>query len=94
MNLCAVYKSTKKQDTYLYLPRKDDFSGVPDALMSHFGKPVFVMLIPLDKRKELARLDADRLLAAFEKEGFYLQLPPPPEDLLKQHKAQQKGNAQ
>lgn len=89
MSLCAVYKSTKKDETYLYLPKKGDFSAVPDALMATFGKPVFVMLIPLQKRKTLARIDADTLQTAFADKGFYLQLPPPKEDLLKQHRASQ-----
>lgn len=28
--LCSIYKSSKKEGTYLYIPKKDDFSQVPD----------------------------------------------------------------
>ncbi|MCW8335117.1 YcgL domain-containing protein [Vibrio paucivorans] len=90
--LCSIYKSSKKEGAYLYIPKKDDFSQVPDTLMQMFGKPVFVMVIKLDGRK-LAQVDVEKVKASMEEEGFFLQLPPPPENLLekyKEQKAQQK----
>ena len=83
--LCSIYKSSKKEGTYLYIPKKDDFSQVPDALMQMFGKPLPVMTIKLDGRK-LAQVDIEKVRASLEEEGFFLQLPPPPENLLEQHK--------
>ncbi|MCL9783056.1 YcgL domain-containing protein [Vibrio sp. S4M6] len=90
--LCSIYKSSKKEGTYLYLPKKDDFSQVPDTLMQMFGKPMFVMVIKLEGRK-LARVSVEKVKESFDSDGFFLQLPPPPEDLLEAHKkrkAQQK----
>ncbi|MGY3569228.1 YcgL domain-containing protein [Vibrio sp. SCSIO 43135] len=90
--LCSIYKSSKKEGAYLYIPKKDDFSQVPDTLMQMFGKPIFVMVIKLDGRK-LAQVDVEKVKASMEEEGFFLQLPPPPENLLekyKEQKAQQK----
>lgn len=86
--ICAIYKSPKKADTYLYLPKRDDFSGVPQALLDTFGQPQFVMLLPLQKLSKLATADLDKVKAALVEPGFYLQLPPPQEDLLKQHRQQ------
>lgn len=88
--LCAVYKSSKKDETYLYLPKRDDFSEVPEALMNTFGTPVFVMLLPLEKVKKLALVDKQKLISELEEKGYYLQIPPPKENLLKAHLAQQK----
>lgn len=85
MKLCAVYKSSKKDQTYLYVPGKDDFSKVPEALMTTFGTPLFVMLMPLLKKRQLPLVDFDNLVKSLVQQGFYLQLPPPPEDLLKAH---------
>lgn len=82
--LCAIYKSPKKDEMYLYIAKRDDFSAVPAELMSVFGKPQFVMLFNLLGEKNLARADKQEVLNKIENEGFYLQLPPPPEDL---HKA-------
>jgi uncharacterized protein YcgL (UPF0745 family) len=86
--LCAVYKSLKKADTYLYVPKKDDFSAVPDALLERFGATKLVMQIPLPSTKKLVGVDEDKLLAAFEDKGFYLQLPPATPSLLAQHRAE------
>ncbi|QXO19162.1 MULTISPECIES: YcgL domain-containing protein [Vibrio] len=83
--LCSIYKSSKKEGTYLYIPKRDDFSQVPDTLMQMFGKPVFVMLVNLEKR-QLALVDVEKVKASLDEQGFFLQLPPPPENLLEQHK--------
>ncbi len=83
--LCTIYKSTKKEGAYLYVPKKDDFSQVPDTLMSMFGKPSLVMMINLDGR-ELAQVDIEKVRQSLQEDGFFLQLPPPPENLLDQYK--------
>lgn len=80
--LCAVYKSPKKAETFLYIEKKDDFSPVPAALMEAFGRPQLVMLVPLSKR-QLANADSAKVMDDIRKQGFYLQIPPPQEDLLK-----------
>lgn len=87
--LVSVYKSSRKADTYLYLPNRDDFSAVPKALIEMFGTPIFVMLIPMMKRDKVALIDSKKLLSELQQHGFYLQIPPPVDDLLKQHRAQQ-----
>jgi uncharacterized protein YcgL (UPF0745 family) len=83
--ICSVYKSTKKADTYLYIAKRDDFSPVPQLLMSTFGRPVFVMMISLDKR-DLSIADKHKVMAKISEQGFYLQIPPPVVDLLKEFK--------
>ena len=88
--LIAVYKSAKKADTYLYVSKRDDFSQVPEPLIESFGKPQFVMLLPLQKREKLGQVDIEKLKNELEDKGFYLQLPPPQENLLKAHREQQK----
>ncbi|MCA2015511.1 YcgL domain-containing protein [Vibrio tritonius] len=90
--LCSIYKSSKKEGTYLYVPKRDDFSQVPDTLMQVFGKPSFVMLVNLDKR-QLALVDVEKVKSALNEQGFFLQLPPPPENLLEKYK-QERANQQ
>jgi len=82
---CVIYRSTKRDQTYLYVEKKDDFSRVPDALMQSFGKPQLAMLLPLDGSKKLVGAELEKVKAALHEEGFYLQMPPPPESLLKMH---------
>lgn len=92
MMLIYVYKSPKKLDTYLYVKGKNDFSAVPKPLMVSFGTPKFVMPLPLSKREKLGVVDKQKLIDSLNTKGFYLQLPPPPEDLLKQHRQQNVSN--
>lgn len=37
--LCVIYRSSKRDQTYLYVEKKDDFSRVPEDLMKSFGTP-------------------------------------------------------
>ena len=81
---CVIYRSTSRDQTYLYVEKKDDFSRVPEELMKSFGRPQLAMLLPLDGRKAGERRSGESQKALTE-QGYYLQLPPPPENLLKQH---------
>jgi uncharacterized protein YcgL (UPF0745 family) len=85
MKLSAVYKSPKKIDTYLYVEKRDDFSRVPKELMKQFGKPLFVMTIPLMKREAIAGISTLKFSQKLQNEGFYLQLPPKVKSLLEEH---------
>ncbi|MEN4891204.1 YcgL domain-containing protein [Erwinia billingiae] len=82
---CVIYRSPKRDQTYLYVEKKDDFSRVPAELMQGFGKPQLAMLLPLDGTKKLANADLTKVKAALEEQGFYLQVPRPIESLLKMH---------
>jgi len=85
--ICAIYRSTLRDQTYLYLSKKDDFSCVPEALMKGFGKPVLSMVISLEGRERLASADIDKVKQQLIEQGFYLQIPPPVENLLTSHLA-------
>ncbi|WP_088330781.1 YcgL domain-containing protein [Lacimicrobium sp. SS2-24] len=86
--LCAIYKSPKKDQTYLFVTKRDDFDAVPEPLMESFGIPELVMVIPLTANTKLAISDPKKVAQALQDKGFYLQLPPPQEDLLAELKQQ------
>ncbi len=88
--LCAVYKSIRKSQTYLFILKRDDFAAVPDALLTQFGPPQLVSLLNIKANTTLAMFDANTVLNAMQNEGYFLQLPPPPVDYLKEHKAWRK----
>ena len=85
--LCAVYKSPKKANTYLFVKTRDDFETVPKPLMSTFGSPILVTLFNLANKEKLGFADLEKVKSNLINQGYYLQLPPPQEDLLKEHKA-------
>ncbi|MAD53943.1 MULTISPECIES: YcgL domain-containing protein [unclassified Idiomarina] len=80
--LCDVFKSSKKSDTYLYLPLGSEFDELPEALVNHFGTPQKIMTINLDKRDQLARISVEELKQHLVEPGYYLQLPPQQESML------------
>lgn len=82
---CVIYRSTNRDQTYLYVEKKDDFSRVPAELLKSFGRPQLAMILPLDGRKMLVNADLDKVKCALTEQGYYLQLPPPVENLLKEH---------
>ena len=79
--LCNIYKSRRKEETYLYVSLKDDLSKVPEVLLETFGRPELVTKIIITEDRKLARAEAPKVLASIEEKGFYLQLPPPKEEL-------------
>ena len=93
--LCAVYKSIRKSQTYLFISKRDDFSPVPDALLAQFGPPQLVSILNINQETKLALAEAAKVITAITNNGYYLQLPPPPVNYLQEHKnwhAKQQGN--
>lgn len=77
-----IYKSQKKEELYLYITKKDDFSEVPQALYDSMGKePVFVMELELSPEKPLAREDVNDVINNLQQQGFHVQMPPKLEKL-------------
>lgn len=74
--LCFIYKSLKKEELYLYLDKKDDFSALPEALLQSVGRLEFVMELELTPERKLAREDSAKVLAGLTEKGFFLQMPP------------------
>lgn len=83
--ICVIYRSPKREQTYLYVEKKGNFSRVPTDLMKSFGEPQLAMMLTLDERKTLAGADIEKVKDALTQDGYYLQFPPPPENLLQQH---------
>jgi uncharacterized protein YcgL (UPF0745 family) len=88
--LCAVYKSIRKSQTYLFIIKRDDFAPVPDALLTQFGPPQLVSLLNIKPDTKLAMFDANKVISAVQNDGYFLQLPPPPVDYLQEHKKRRK----
>lgn len=72
-----IYKSRLKDEIYLYIAKKDDFSTVPQALYDSMGKePVFVMQVDLGAERKLARENVETVMKNLKQQGFHLQMPP------------------
>jgi len=80
--IVRIYKSSRTQEAYLYLPKKNKFDDLPNELRELFGRPVLVMDMLLTDEKKLSRAVAAKVLSEIEDKGFYLQMPPPKEDYM------------
>ena len=73
---CYVYRSRLKQQTYLFLPKRDDFSQVPASLLKLFGDAEFSFEFALSAEKKMVLAEASEVQRNIRENGFYLQLPP------------------
>jgi len=71
-----VYKGLRKGNTYLYIPVKDNFDRVPDALLGLLGKLELVLDLDLTEGRRLAQVDVNEVMHQLDTDGYYLQLPP------------------
>ena len=74
--MCWIYKSSRKDEMYLYLLQEDDFDTVPAGLLDQFGSPEFVMQLDLHPERVLAREEISRVMENLRSRGFHLQMPP------------------
>jgi hypothetical protein len=71
-----VYKSLRKDNTYVYLRKRDDFEVIPEAVREPLGELVFVLEFALTGQRKLAQSDPVVVRANLAAHGFHLQFPP------------------
>ena len=82
--LCQIYRSTRQNEMYLYVNALEGLSKVPQALLEKFGEPEPAMSLVLNPERKLVRADVTRVIEALGESGYYLQMPPRPEELVEQ----------
>lgn len=73
---CFVYASRRKPGLYVYLPRENDWSDVPEQIQHYLGTTERVLEVELTPDRQLARCTGAEVITAIEQQGFYLQMPP------------------
>lgn len=83
--ICAVYKSQRKTDTYVYVVKQEDaekdLDVIPEVVALPLGDLTHVMDIDLSSREQLARIDINELKKALQENGLYIQMPRSQEEL-------------
>ncbi|ADJ29567.1 YcgL domain-containing protein [Nitrosococcus watsonii] len=72
---CAIYRSRKKNDSYLYVEAQDNFSRVPAKLLEMLGELEFVMRLELHSEISLAQANTREVMQMLREKGYFLQLP-------------------
>ena len=73
---CQIFRSKKKDETYLFLAKDQSFDDLPEDLRATFGEPVYVMALKLSSKSRLARVETQSVLESLRERGYFLQLPP------------------
>jgi len=73
---CCVYKSLRKQQTFLFVLQEDDLSRVPEPLLKALGEIEKVIDLDLTPERTVARGEARYIVDDLLEKGFHLQLPP------------------
>ncbi len=68
--ICSVFKSSKKDEMYLYVDKQEQLARVPDALKTMFGTPLHVFDMLITPEKKMARVEADKVLSDIQEKGF------------------------
>ena len=84
--LCEIFRSPRKEEMYLFVDKARGLADVPEALLNRFGEPREVMTLVLEPGRKLARAEASEVLERIAEQGFYLQMPPTTEELLRRDK--------
>lgn len=71
-----VYKSLRKDGTYVYLRQRDAFGVIPDAVRAPLGELAFVLEVALTPERRLAQVDVEVVRGNLQAQGFHLQFPP------------------
>jgi uncharacterized protein len=79
---CHIYRSSKKEELYLFLAKEDDFDAVPPEVMKGIGTPQKAMVLELGPDSKMARSNPAEVLENLKQRGFHLQLPPAPHQQL------------
>lgn len=72
---CAVYKSQKKDETYIFIPVSTPLSELPEELLKLLGEAEMLMTLTLTPDKKMARGTAREIMESIKEQGFYLQMP-------------------
>ena len=76
---CEVYKSLKKDETYIFIQSETTLSDLPAELMNVLGNTEKVMTLNLTPEKKMARGTAEEIMLSIETQGFHLQMPENPQ---------------
>lgn len=75
-DLITIFKGSKEQQLYVYVPRESGEENIPDELRKRMGLLTEVMTLRIGPDKKLARANAINVLKAIKEVGYYVQLPP------------------
>ena len=72
---CYIYKSAKKEGLYVYLPKRDVFTDIPEDLLNTMGKLSLALVLELTPERKLQKENAATVLENMANQGYHVQAP-------------------
>ena len=70
-----VYRSSKKEGMYVYLPSSTRLDSLPAPVLQQLGDAELAMSLELDQGTQLAQESASKVLENLQTSGFHIQMP-------------------
>ena len=70
--LCDIYRSSVKDELYLYVDKTDGLSSLPKQLLLLMGKPILVTTMLLAEDKKLSRAKIEDVIILFSISFIYI----------------------
>ena len=67
---CDVYKSSHKENLFLYVDKSEGLSRVPAELMKQFGEPKVALSFVLTEQRDLAKEDPRLVISNIADQGY------------------------
>lgn len=74
--MVSTFKSPKKQELFLFIPKEPGLDGLADELLVMFGEPEHVIDFDLTPDKKMPRSNAAEIYEALQTKGYHIQMPP------------------
>ena len=71
-----VYKGSRRDGAYLFVPARDPLGRVPPALLEAMGRLELVLEVELHRERRLGQEDVKAVMRNLEDKGYHLQMPP------------------
>ncbi|WP_051678449.1 YcgL domain-containing protein [Thiomicrospira pelophila] len=74
--LVSAFKSSKKNELYLFVPQENGLDKLPNELLVMFGEPEHVIDFELTTDRKMGREDSTEVLNGLKSRGYFIQMPP------------------
>lgn len=72
----SAFKSPKKDELFLFVPKTSRLADLPKELLVMFGVPTHVIDFELTSDRNMGREEASVVLGSLHSKGYFMQMPP------------------
>jgi uncharacterized protein len=71
---CFTYRSSKREGVYLYVAEESFLENLPEELKQVLGKPIFMLCFDLYPERQIAKVDAKKVIESIKAQGYFLRI--------------------